>query len=135
MEFILDTDNIGNGYEPRCSVCNCELQAEIEAMRENNRTFEEISNLMNSNGIKISLMALSRHFNRHYPQRKLYLEHMECRQANVDREVGLKIDEILNMHPYMDENYFHNNNTFNHRNIEGELEPFGKFNKEIFMED
>ena len=135
MEIVLDTDHVADGYEPRCSVCNCEFQGEIEAMRENDRTFDEIRHFMDINGIKISLMALSRHFSKHYPQRKLYLEHMECRQVKVDKEVGLKIDEILNMHPYMDSNYFQDNSTFRYKNIEGELESFGKSNKEIFMED
>ena len=135
MVLVLDADHVDDGYEPRCSVCNCEYQADIEAMRENNKTFEEIRHFMDIKGIKISLMALSRHFSRHYPQRKLYLKHMESKQVKIDREVGLKIAEILNMHPYMDRNYFQESSTFSHRNMDGALESFEKCNKEIFMED
>ena len=74
-------------------------------MLENDRTFDEIRHFMDIKGIKISLMALSRHFSRHYPQRKLYLEHMECRQVKVDREVGLKIDHCLKIIPKIIYNY------------------------------
>jgi hypothetical protein len=135
MVLVLDTDHVDDGYEPRCSVCNCEYQADIEAMRENNKTFEEIRHFMDIKGIKISLMAFSRHFSRHYPQRKLFLEHLECKEVKIDREVGLKISEILEMHPYMDINYFQKSSTFSHRNIDGLLESFEKCNQEIFVED
>ncbi len=57
MVLVLDTDHVANGYEPRCTVCNCEYQVEIEVMRENNKTFEEIRQFMDNNGVKISLMA------------------------------------------------------------------------------
>ncbi len=135
MGLVLDTDHVYDGYEPRCSICNCEYQAEIEAMRENNRTFDEIRHFMDIKGIKLSLMALSRHFSRHYPQRKLYVEHMESKQAKIEGEVGLMIAEIHEMHPYMNRNYFQESSTFSHRNINGALESFEKCNKEVFMED
>jgi hypothetical protein len=135
MVLVLDTDHVDDGYEPRCSVCNCEYQADIEVMREENRTFDEIRHFVDMKGIKISLMALSRHFSKHYPQRKLYLEHGECKQVKIDREVGLKIAEILNMHPYMGRNYFRESSMFSNRNMDGALESFEKCNKEIFMED
>ena len=59
MECVLDKDIVADGYEPRCSICNCELRVEIEAMREDNRTFEEIKHFTNTKGADISLMALS----------------------------------------------------------------------------
>ncbi len=121
MVLVLDADHVDDGYEPRCSVCNCEYQVDIEAMRENNKTFEEIRHFMDIKGIKISLMAFSRHFSRHYPQRKLYLKHMECKHVKIEREVGLKISEILKMHPYMDRNYFQESSTFSHRNMDGRI--------------
>jgi len=135
MVLVLDTDHVDDGYEPRCSVCNCEYQADIEVMREENRTFDEIRHFVDMKGIKISLMALSRHFSKHYPQRKLYLEHVECKQVRIDREVGLKIDKIFKMHPNMDRNYFDENSTFSHMNMEGHREYMEKSNKEIFVDD
>ena len=135
MELVLNSDIVDDGYEPRCTVCNCGFQVEIEAMREDNSTFEEIRNFLLTKNVEISLMALSRHFSRHYPQRKLYLENVECIQAKIDREVGLKIDEIFKIHSKMDKDYFEENTIFNRSDKDGNLEYMEKPNKEIFMDD
>ena len=66
MEIVINKDHVDNGYEPRCSICNCEFQAEIEAMRENKKTFTEIQQFASAKSVNTSLMALSRHFSRHY---------------------------------------------------------------------
>lgn len=135
LELVLNTNHIDDGYEPRCSVCNSEFQIDIESMRENNKTFEEIRNLILTRGVKISLMALSRHFSKHYPQRKLYLEHVKNKQDKIDREVGLKIDEIFKINPDLDRYYFEDNSKFSRVDMEGNLEFMEKCNKEILMDD
>ena len=135
MKIDLKIENVDDGYESRCSVCNSEFREEIEAMRENNKTFEEIRNFSLIQGTEISLMGLSRHFSKHYPQRKLYLRHIESKQTKIEREVGFKITEIFNLHPNMDRNYFEDTCTFSRKNREGTLEYMEKCNKEIFMDD
>lgn len=135
MKIDLNNDKIDDGYEPRCSVCNSEFQQDIENMRENNETLESIKEFLFTNGVDISLMALSRHFNRHYPQRKLYIRQIAYKKDQLNKEVGLKIDEILEQHLNLDKNYFEETTAFIRTDNNGNVEHLDKCNKEIFMED
>ena len=58
------------GYAPKCKVCNSPLVHEIEELREEGYTLEDI--LEELEITDISIMSLSRHFKNHYPKSKEY---------------------------------------------------------------
>lgn len=77
------------GYEPRCKICNCSYQDEIEEMYEGAHSYREISDFLYSKGYSVSYMSLSRHFKKHYPKRKAYLEN----KKNMEDEIVQKAME------------------------------------------
>lgn len=87
------------GYEPKCKVCNSQYQEVIERSREEGATLEDMKDYLEEKGETISLMSLSRHFDRHYPSRKRYLQEMEGEKA-LEIEKGEKyIEEIIEFDP------------------------------------
>lgn len=94
-----------NGYEPKCKLCNSELQNKIENMREENKTYEDIKVFMKSNGEETSLMSISRHFNKHYPVKKAYME-KENLEKQKELEVNEKIiQETIRSFPYLEDTF------------------------------
>lgn len=57
------------GYAPKCSICNNENLDEIEKLREEKYTYQEIIDELE---LDCSIMALSRHFKNHYPKSQAY---------------------------------------------------------------
>lgn len=83
------------GYSPKCSVCNHKKIYEIEELRREGYTLEEIKDEL---GLEVSIMALSRHFKNHTPKRTAYKLQQEL----------LMIDKVINIikqYPYL-EQYF-----------------------------
>lgn len=75
IEKLFDKmDKEAQGYEPRCKICNCPYQDEIEEMYEEKHSYRVISDFLYSKGYDTSYMSLSRHFNKHYPKKKAYQE-------------------------------------------------------------
>ena len=86
------------GYSPKCKVCNSEYLDEIENLREQYYTFEEI---LEELGITdISIMSLSRHFKNHYPNSQAYKDKQQLEMLENIREAYLK-------YPFL-EDYFKN---------------------------
>ena len=84
------------GYAPKCKVCNSEYLEEIENLREQNYTFEEI---LEELGITdISIMSLSRHFKNHYPNSQEYKEKQQIQMLENIQEAYIK-------YPFLEE-YF-----------------------------
>lgn len=70
-------NNSIRGHEPKCKICNSEYQKEVEIMYESKHSYREIKEFLESNNELVSQMALSRHFNNHYPKRKAYFENIK----------------------------------------------------------
>lgn len=86
------------GYAPKCKVCNSEHLDEIEKLREEYYTYEEI---LEELGITdISIMSLSRHFKNHYPNSQEYKEKQQLQMLENIREAYLQ-------YPFL-EDYFKN---------------------------
>ena len=103
------------GYSPKCSVCNHKKIYEIEEMRKNNYTLEQIKIKL---GLEVSIMALSRHFKNHTPKRTAYKLNQEL----------LMMDKVINVikeYPFL-ETYFKTRDLI-------EIENF--LNKEGFCTD
>lgn len=86
------------GYAPKCKVCNSEKLDEIENLREQNYTYDEI--LEELKITDISIMSLSRHFKNHYPNSQKYKEEQKIKMLENIREAYLK-------YPFL-EDYFKN---------------------------
>lgn len=86
------------GYAPKCKVCNSEYLDDIERLREEDYTYEEI---LEELGITdISIMSLSRHFKNHYPNSQAYKDKQQLEMLENIREAYIK-------YPFL-ENYFKN---------------------------
>lgn len=83
------------GYSPKCSVCNHKKIIEIEELRANGYTLEEIKEEL---GLEVSIMALSRHFKNHTPKRTEY----KIKQALL---VTDKVISLFKDYPFL-ETYF-----------------------------
>lgn len=92
-----------DGYEPKCKICNSKFQDEIEKMREENQTYEDIQNFMKNKGEETSLMSISRHFNKHYPVRKTYIEEENLRKQKKNEDNERLIQTTIKSFPYIAE--------------------------------
>jgi len=86
------------GYAPKCKVCNSDKLDEIEKLREEYYTYEEIKEELGLTDI--SIMSLSRHFKNHYPNSQKYKEEQQIKLLENIREAYLK-------YPFL-EDYFKN---------------------------
>lgn len=92
-----------NGFEPKCKLCNCKFQDKIENMRENNKTYKDIKEFMRINGEDISLMAISRHFNKHYLVKMKQLEAKNLQKQKKLENNKKIIQETTKSFPYLEE--------------------------------
>ena len=83
------------GYAPKCTVCNDPKLDEIEKLREENYTLQEIKDQLQ---LDCSIMALSRHFKNHYPQSQAYKEKLQLQMLETVKEAYTK-------YPFLEE-YF-----------------------------
>lgn len=86
------------GYAPKCKVCNSEFLDDIEKLREEGFTYEEIVEELEIDNI--SIMSLSRHFKNHYPKSQAYKDKQQLEALENIREAYLK-------YPFLEE-YFKN---------------------------
>lgn len=86
------------GYAPKCKVCNSEYLDEIERLREEAYTYEEI--LEELDITDISIMSLSRHFKNHYPNSQAYKDKQQLEMLENIKEAYIK-------YPFL-EDYFKN---------------------------
>ena len=96
-------DMYQDGYEPKCKICNSKFQDEIEKMREENQTYEDIQFFMKNKGEQTSLMSISRHFNKHYPVRKRYIEEENLRKQKEIEDNERLIQTTIKSFPYLQE--------------------------------
>ena len=87
------------GYEPKCKICNSKNQIKIEAAREEGCTLEEIRDYLEDQGEEVSIMSLSRHFERHYPIRREYLTGLDEEKTKTILEGEKSIEETLKYFP------------------------------------
>ena len=83
------------GYSPRCSICNHKKIYEIEQLREEGYTLEEIKQELE---LDVSIMSLSRHFKNHTPKRTEYKIKQELLMLD-------KVLDSINEYPFL-EDYF-----------------------------
>ena len=84
------------GYAPKCKVCNSEWLDEIENLREEGFTYEEIQTELSLHNI--SIMSLSRHFKNHYSKSQAYKDKQQLQLLENIREAYIK-------YPFLEE-YF-----------------------------
>lgn len=82
------------GYAPKCKVCNSEYLDEIEKLREDGLTYEEIVEELELDNI--SIMSLSRHFKNHYPNSQAYKEKQQIQMLENIKEAYLKYPFLEN---------------------------------------
>jgi len=87
------------GYEPKCKICNSEYQNQIEAYREDGYTLEELKECLENEGEDVSIMSLSRHFDRHYPTRRAYLNGLSEEKARAITKGEKVIERDLKYNP------------------------------------
>ena len=83
------------GYSPRCSICNHKKIYEIEQLREEGYTLEEIKQELE---LEVSIMSLSRHFKNHRPKTTEYKIKQELLMLD-------KVLDSINEYPFL-EDYF-----------------------------
>lgn len=83
------------GYAPKCKVCTSEYLDDIEQLREEGYTYEEIVNELE---LDLSIMSLSRHFQNHYPKSQAYKEKLQLQMLETVKEAYTK-------YPFLEE-YF-----------------------------
>ena len=83
------------GYAPKCKVCNSDKLNEIESLREQGYTYEEI---VDSLELDFSIMALSRHFKNHYPKSQAYKEKQALQMLENIKEAYIK-------YPFLEEHF------------------------------
>ena len=83
------------GYNSKCKVCTSKYLDEIEELREEGHTLEEIKDILN---LDLSIMSLSRHFSKHYPKNQRYKLKQQILLLENIREAYIK-------YPYL-EKYF-----------------------------
>ena len=88
------------GYSPKCKVCNSEHLDEIEKLREDGFTYKQILEELGISEKDISIMSLSRHFQKHYPKSQDY-------KARKKIEMLEKTKEAYTKYPFL-EDYFKN---------------------------
>ena len=81
------------GYAPKCTVCNNPKLDEIEKLREENYTLQEIKDNLQ---LDCSIMALSRHFKNHYPNSQEYKQKQQI-------EMLENIKEAYTKYPFLEE--------------------------------
>lgn len=84
------------GYAPKCKVCNSEWLDDIENLREEGFTYEEIQTELSLHNI--SIMSLSRHFKNHYPKSQAYKDKQQLKLLENIREAYIN-------YPFLEE-YF-----------------------------
>lgn len=92
--------NKKKGYESKCKVCKSEYLDEIEKLREEGFTYREILEELGISESDISIMSLSRHFQKHYPKSQDY-------KARKKLEMLEKTKEAYTKYPFL-EDYFKN---------------------------
>ena len=128
-----------NGYEPKCKLCQSKFQDLIENMRENDKTYEDIKDFLRENGEEISLMAISRHFNKHYPVKKVHVEAKNLlKQEKLDDNKRIILETITSF-PYLEE-LFNEEVDWEYRNLNDPIsnesnECIPKTFKEVFLND
>lgn len=75
------------GYAPKCTVCNDPKLDEIEKLREEYYTLQEIKDKLQ---LDCSIMALSRHFKNHYPKSQAYKQQQQIQMLENIREAYIK---------------------------------------------
>ena len=83
------------GYAPKCSICNDPKLDEIEKLREDGYTLQDIKDSLQ---LDCSIMALSRHFKNHYPQSQAYKQKQQIQMLE-------NIKEAYTKYPFL-EKYF-----------------------------
>lgn len=94
-----------NGYEPKCKLCNSKLQDKIENMRKENQTYEDIKVFMMNKGEETSLMSISRHFKKHYPVKKAYVEEKNLKKQKELEDNKKVIQETIRSFPYLEDTF------------------------------
>jgi hypothetical protein len=83
------------GYAPKCTVCNDPKLDEIEKLREQHYTLQDIKDYLQ---LDCSIMALSRHFKNHYPKSQEYKRKQQIQMLENIKEAYIK-------YPFLEE-YF-----------------------------
>lgn len=120
------------GYEPKCKICNSEYQNQVESLKEDDYTLEEMKEFLMENGEEVSIMSLSRHFERHYPTRKAYLMGLDEEKAQKIIEGEKVIERDLKYDPDFEE-ILESNHTYYGNDKNGEFTSFTEKGRDIYI--
>lgn len=120
------------GYEPKCKICNSEYQNQVESLKEDGYTLEEMREFLEENGEKVSIMSLSRHFEKHYPTRKAYLQGLDEKKAQKILEGEKVIEQDLKYDPEFEE-ILESNHTYYENDENGEFRSFTEKGRDIYI--
>lgn len=120
------------GYEPKCKICNSEYQNQVEALKEDDYTLEEMKEFLEGNGEDVSIMSLSRHFERHYPTRKAYLMGIDEEKAQRILEGEKAIERDLKYHPEFEE-ILESSHSYYDFDENGEYKEFTEKGRDIYI--
>lgn len=120
------------GYEPKCKICNSEYQNQVESLKEDGYTLEEMKEFLEENGEEVSIMSLSRHFERHYPARKAYLHGLDEEKAQKILEGEKVIERDLKYDPEFEE-ILESNHTYYENDEYGEFKSFTEKGRDIYI--
>ena len=120
------------GYEPKCKICNSEYQNQVEALKEDDYTLEEMKEFLLENGEEVSIMSLSRHFERHYPTRKAYLMGLDEEKARKIVKGERIIEQDLKYDPGF-EKILNTEHTYYGHDKNGEFKSFTESGRDIYI--
>ena len=120
------------GYEPKCKICNSEYQNQVEALKEDDYTLEEMRDFLQENGEEVSIMSLSRHFDRHYPTRRAYLMGLDEKKAQQILEGEMVIERDIKYHPEFEE-ILEEEHTYYDFDKNGEYRSYTEKGRDIYI--
>lgn len=120
------------GYEPKCKICNSEYQNQVEALKEDDYTLEEMRDFLQENGEEVSIMSLSRHFDRHYPTRRAYLMGLDEKKAQQILEGETVIERDIKYHPEFEE-ILEEEHTYYDFDKNGEYRSYTEKGRDIYI--
>lgn len=121
------------GYEPKCKICNSEYQNQVEALKEDDYTLEEMRDFLGDHGETVSIMSLSRHFERHYPTRKAYLMGLDEEKAQMILEGEKVIEKDIKYDPEFEEVLEGDISIYDY--VDGEYKEIKKKARDVYIFD
>jgi hypothetical protein len=83
------------GYSKLCKICNCEERANVERMRQQGASLQQIVDYLAEHGVTISKPAVKRHFDVHFPVRdEVARRYAEQSEAVLQEAVEKRLSDL-----------------------------------------